>query len=467
VTTLVSFESSNGSLPGATLVQGRDGNLYGTTQFGGAHTGCSSQFSGCGTVFKVTAGGTLTTLYSFCAQPNCTDGQQPSAGLILGTDGNFYGTTPSGGGGGTNCFLGCGTIFKISPGGKLTTLYTLCSKTNCTDGAQPNPLMQATDGNFYGTTAMYGGTVFKITTGGTLTTLYTFCSTGSCADGKYPTAPLVQGLDGNLYGTTSNGGNKSSYGTAFKITTAGALTTLIQFQFPKYPHAGLVQATDGYLYGTSYEGGYGNGCGGSPVQCGTVFKMNSTGTIRTTYSFCVQANCPDGSYPYAQVIQATDGNFYGATMGSAGGTLFQITNSLALTTLHTFNSNFQDPGGHTPIGGLVQATDGNFYGTTYYGGTANNCDVYNCGTVFRLSMGLGPFIKTVPNAGKIGTTVRILGTNLKGATSVSFNGTAATFTVVSGTQIKTTVPTGATTGTLTVITPSSTLNSNVAFQVLP
>jgi len=468
LTTLVSFDGSNGGDPlGVALVQGRDGNLYGATQYGGAHTGCSVDFPGCGTIFKVTTGGTLTTLYSFCAQPNCTDGDQPAAGLILGTDGNFYGTTQYGGQG-TSCpyaGLGCGTIFRITPGGTLTTLYSFCVQPNCADGRGPDaPLFLASDGNFYGTTTYGGattiycqgcGTIFKLTPGGTLTTpLYSFCSQASCADGAHPTAGLVQGTDGNLYGTTFGGGNTYSNGTAFKITTTGTLTTFIKFQFNKHPAAGLVQATDGYFYGTSNDGGYG--------KSGTVFKMSSTGAIKKTYSFCMQANCTDGAGPAAPLVQGTDGNFYGTTSG----TIFQITPDLILTTLHTFSSNFQDPGGSVPQDGLAQATDGNFYGTTLWGGASNNCGgTYNCGTVFRLTMGLGPFVKPVPNSGKVGTTIRILGTSLKGATSVSFNGTAATFTVVSATQIATTVPNGATTGTVTVTTPSATLKSNVVFQV--
>jgi hypothetical protein len=145
--------------------------------------------------------------------------------------------------------------------------------------------------------------------------------------------------------------------------------------------------------------------------------------------------------------------------------VFKLTSSFILTTLHTFGE-FQDPGGSVPADGLVQATDGNFYGTTLWGGSNNNCGgSYNCGTVFRLSVGLGPFVKTLPNSGKVGATVNILGTNLKSATSVSFNGTAATFTIVDKAQIRATVPTGATTGTVTVDTPGGILKSNVVFVV--
>ena len=479
LTTLVSFNGSDGGNPyRMSLVQGRDGNLYGTTQFGGDHTGCSTVFSGCGTIFKVTTGGTLTSLYSFCAKTNCTDGAQPVAGLVLGTDGNFYGTTEYAG---ANClayydYCG-GTIFKITPSGTFTTLYSFCSQAGCADGSQPTAgLVQATDGNFYGTTYAGGvqanycaqGTVFKVTPTGAFTTLYNFGQQPGCSDGSRPLGALIQGTDGNLYGTTVSGGNSYHYGTVFKITTAGTLTTLKVLQFPQQPFAGLVQGADGKFYATTHYGGGGGYCGQpSHVGCGTVFKITSTGTLTVLHKFCTQANCPDGAFLVAPLVQGTDGNFYGTTDFN-GGAVFNITSSGTLTTLHTFSSNSQDPGGSAPDDGLVQATDGNFYGTTEYGGTSNNCGgTYNCGTIFRLSMGLSPFVEPVPSSGKVGATVRILGTNLKGATSVSFNGTAATFTVVSGTQIKTTVPTGATTGTVTVITPSSTLSSNVAFQVLP
>jgi len=166
--------------------------------------------------------------------------------------------------------------------------------------------------------------------------------------------------------------------------------------------------------------------------------------------------------PYAGLVQGTDGNLYGTTYrgGDYGnGAIFNITLSGTLTRLYSFPG----PDGANPYAGLVQGTDGNFYGTTYDG--ANGC-TYGCGTVFSLSVGLGPFVKTQPASGKVGAAVKILGTNLTGATSVSFNGTAAVFTVNStGSAISTTVPVGATTGTVQVVTPNGTLSSNVPFRV--
>jgi uncharacterized repeat protein (TIGR03803 family) len=450
-TTLLSFNGTDGKTPAASLIQGFDGNFYGTTNAGGAKND--------GTVFKISPGGALTTLHSF----DSTDGASPW-GLVQVTDGNLYGTTYSGGA------HGYGTVFKITPGGVLTTLYSFCAQTGCTDGRWPyGGLVQATDGNFYGTTYYGGandlGTVFKFNAlDGKLTTLHSFDRT----DGSLPQGTLVQATDGNLYGTTSNGGTASGPGTVFQISLGGKLSTLYSFCSKSscadgdLPTAGLVQATNGNLYGTTASGGANDvpACSsGVLVGCGTVFRMTTGGALTTLHSF----DSTDGARPYAGIIQATDGSFYGATFyGGASsnctdgcGTLFKITPGGTLTTLHSFDG----ADGAQPYAGLLQATNGTFYGTTDGGGAEND------GTVFSLSVGLGPFVETDPTSGAVGTAVMILGINLTGATGVSFNGTAATFTVVSSTEIQTTVPVGATTGTVQVTTPSGTLNSNVAFQV--
>lgn len=214
-TTVTSFLGTNGYRPTAGLILGTDGNFYGTTFEGGTGSGSSScSPQGCGTVFKVTPTGTLSSLYSFCSQSNCTDGSFPYGGLALGADGNLYGTTEAGG---TGCLSsgGCGTVFKITPSGTLTTLYSFCSQQNCQDGDAPSAaLVLASDGNFYGTTEAAGGngggTVFKITPSGTLTTIYNFCSVAGCVDGSRPVASLIQPTDGNLWGTTSQGGTSGA-----------------------------------------------------------------------------------------------------------------------------------------------------------------------------------------------------------------------------------------------------------------
>jgi uncharacterized repeat protein (TIGR03803 family) len=402
LTTLHSFDVTDGANPYAGLIQATDGNLYGTTWVGGA--GANG-----GTVFKITPSGTLTVLYSFCSQTSCTDGMAPYAGLVQATDGNFYGTTTYGGANGD------GTVFRITPSGTLTTLYSFCSQSNCTDGRGPEAsLIHADDGNLYGTTTGGGtnttdcgvlgcGTVFKITLGGTLTTLYSFCSKGACADGEFPQGGLVQATDGHLYGTTYNGGVNGMNGTVFEITTSGALTTLYSFcalsscTDGKLPEAALVQAADGNLYGTTYQGGTNTaGCGGS--GCGTVFKITTSGTLTTLYNFCSQSNCTDGGEPAAGLVQAADGNLYGTTYQEGlgydtNGTIFKITTAGMLTTLYTFCSQSNCTDGEHSYAGLIQAIDGNLYGTTN-GGGANGW-----GTAFSLSLSVtGPAVKLSPTS---------------------------------------------------------------------
>jgi uncharacterized repeat protein (TIGR03803 family) len=226
----------------------------------------------------------FTTLASF----NGTDGSNPYAGLVQATNGDLYGTTVAGGA------YNDGTVFKITPSGTLTTLYSFCSQAGCTDGAYPSAaaLVQATNGDLYGTTEYSEGTVFKITPSGTLTTLYSFCSQSGCTDGANPIAGLVQATNGDLYGTTSEGGAYGG-GTVFKITPSGTLTTLYSFCSQAgctdgaYPVAALVQAINGNLYGTTDAGGAYND--------GTVFKITPSGTLTTLYSFCSQGGCTDGA----------------------------------------------------------------------------------------------------------------------------------------------------------------------------
>jgi uncharacterized repeat protein (TIGR03803 family) len=460
-TTLNSLDGTDGAYPEAGLIQASNGNLYGTASQGGAST--------YGTVFEITRNGTLSALYSF----DLTDGGLPYAGLIQASNESLYGTTFEGGANACPSFYftGCGTVFKINLSGTLTTLDSF----DGTDGAGSEAgLVQGADGDLYGTAAdgTNGyGTVFKITPTGTLTTLYNFCAKTDCADGAYPLAGLVQGTDGNLYGTTEEGGNSTNCGTAgcgtvFKITTSGELTTFHSFDFGDgaSPFAGLIQAVNGNFYGTT--------SGGGANAYGTVFEITKSGTLTTLHSF----DSTDGAYAVAGLVQGTDGNFYGTTAQGGNlhlctdgcGTLFQLTPQGTLTTLYSFCS--KDEGGRCEDGGvaysaLFQATDGLFYGTTYFGGPSPNCD-NGCGTVFSLDMGLGPFVSFVRNPARVGQAFGILGQRLKGTTSVSLNGIPASFTVKSDTLIEATVPAGATTGYLTVTTPSGMLTSNVPFHVI-
>jgi uncharacterized repeat protein (TIGR03803 family) len=348
---LYSFGSgSDGQIPIAGLIQGADGNFYGTTLGGGAN--------GNGTVFKITPAGVETVLWSFSGG---SDGQNPAAGLILGTDGNFYGET---GNGGAN---GGGTVFKITPAGVETVLWSFGRGS---DGQNPIAgLIQGADGNFYGTTQDGGtngaGTVFKVTPAGVETVLWSF---GSGSDGQTPQAGLIQGTDGNFYGTTVSG-SANGNGMVFKLTPAGVETVLHSFAGGSdglNPAAGLILGTDGNFYGTTLNGGT-NGDG-------TVFKITPAGVETVLHSF---AGGSDGWSPQAGLIQGADGNFYGTTLigGTNGdGTVFKITPAGVETVLHSFAGGSD---GQNPQAGLIQGADGNFYGTTFNGGANGD------GTVFK------------------------------------------------------------------------------------
>jgi uncharacterized repeat protein (TIGR03803 family) len=385
-TILYSFGSSpnDGSNTLAGLVRGSDGNFYGTTQLGGSGTNCPG---GCGTVFQISPEGNYTSLYSFAGPP---DGRSPFAGLVQGGDGNFYGTT-GGGGASSNCDGGCGTVFRISPSGSYTNLYSFAGPPN--DGMYPFAgLIQGSDANFYGTTSEGGsstnceygcGTIFRISPGGSCTNLHSFG--GYPNEGGTPYAALVQANDGNFYGTTYSGG-ASNEGTVFRIGSRSAYKTLYSFgDSPRdgaNPYAGVVLGSDGNLYGTTTQNGGGYG---------TVFRISLSGVYKTLYYF--NSVIDDGFVPYAGLILDSGGNLYGTTTGGGSqvcecGTVFLISPSGSYKVLYSFGGRFgvigsSSPDGSTPYAGLVQGSDGNLYGTTSGGGSNNE------GTVFELAIGAG------------------------------------------------------------------------------
>lgn len=438
---LYNFGTNSGDpLPGQsqnTLVQGRDGNLYGTAQYGGAE--------GFGAVFKITPGGTLTVLHFFTG----SDGKYPASELTLGTGGNFYGTTRLGGTGGCDG-LGCGTVFRITPNGNLTTLYNF---TGGDDGASPFAApIQATDGNFYGT-AEYGGmagygVLYKMTSSGTITVLHAF----NVTDGSAPGTALVQGVDGKFYGVTEEGGLYQD-GVAFSITAGGKFTLLHSFK-SKQGHnmSALIQGNDGFFYGTSVGGGVGN--------AGTAYRLDAAGKFMNLYWFG-----GENGMPYSGLIQAGDGNIYGATGAAAFtlGVIYRMTlPQHVYSQLYAFNST----GGDDAFVGPIQHTNGLFYGETTSGGDLScGPEGSGCGTLYSFDIGLAPFVSLVSTAGKVGKTIGILGQGFTGTTGVSFNGTAAAFTVKSDTYLTATVPSGATTGFVTVTTPGGNLVSNKQFRV--
>jgi uncharacterized repeat protein (TIGR03803 family) len=451
--TLVAFDGTNGEAPWfGPLVQGPDGNFYGTTLLGGTGSGTNLCTLTCGTVFKVTPAGELTALHNFCSETNCSDGARPTLGLTLGSNGNFYGTTSEGGN-----FSG-GTMFEVTPAGVFTTVYQFCSQANCADAGAATNLVLAPGGKFYGA----GVNVFEITPAGKYKTLYAFCSQPNCADGEGPGGALALGPDGTIYGTTGAGG-AFGQGTLFAVSPAGKERTL--HSFAAAPDAignvanGVILGADGKLYGSLYAGG--------TRAFGSIFKATTSGHYNTLVNFGSCQTCDGSDQPEGALVQGTDGNFYGTTyMGGPNsfGNIFQVTPSGVFTEIYTFCNGAGCPDGENPVSGLVQGTDGNFYGATTGGSNIQAC-IGGCGTLYSLSMSLGPFVEANPGSGTVGQKIDIFGNNLKGTTSVTFNGTSATFVVASSTDIKTELPAGATTGTIKVTTPSGVLSSNVAFQV--
>jgi uncharacterized repeat protein (TIGR03803 family) len=353
---------------------------------------------------------------------------------------------------------------------------------NCADGYNPISVMQSVNngngsvyGDFYGATTGGGanasGVAFKSTPAGVQTTLSSFDSS------KFSTAQrLIQTANGNFYGPAGSGTNGSdcpgnNCGAIFRMTPNGTVTPLRIFDRPTQPLGPLVLGVDGAFYGMTASGGHYKG--NCAAGCGTAFKI-SAGTYTLLYEFCSLTNCTDGSGPNGAFILASDGKLYGTTRGngndcpvknSCPGTIFTITSSGAVTTLYNFCAGQQPnaacPDGSGSIGTLVQSTDGKFYGITEDGG------ISNVGTVFSLDVGLAPFVTFLNSSGPVGKAVQILGQSFTGATAVSFNGTPATFTIKSDTFITTSVPAGATTGLVTVTTPTGTLNSNVIYRVQP
>ncbi len=424
--------NADGRDPEASLVLGADGSFYGTAAHGGQGTG--------GTVFKITAGGVFTTLHNFYGGNASDDaeGTEPHAALIQGRDGNFYGSTEFGGASGG---FGFGTLFKISPQGDLTTLHSF-QETDYDGGFPESPLIQAADGNIYGTTerggpVRDGGTIFKLTLKGVFTTLHSFDVRDGAApttliqnddgvlygltvrgglygggaffkitiggafakvaslglvsndDGAFTFAPVVQGTDGSLYGVTVNGGLNGN-GTIFKLTIAGVYTVLHTFSplndfgtnsDGANSNAGLIQGADGSFYGTATGGGL-NGEG-------TIFKITPDGAFTTLVNFdpvTATSTNNSGALPNSSLIQATDGNFYGmANSGGvyANGSIYRITPGGTLTTLHSFSTatfSHMNSDGANPNAGLVQGTDGNLYGLTTVGGANGE------GVIFKMTL---------------------------------------------------------------------------------
>src|ERR1700722_19182376 len=438
------------------------------------------------------AGAQVTLLYTFGTHAGDPARTNNPGAIAQGRDGNLYSTSTNGG---TDNY---GTVFKVTPAGEVSVLYSF---NGVTGGLPYSGLTLGTDGNFYGSTYEGGpstyGTVFKITPEGKLTLLHGF----DASDGAFPWGAPVEGRDGAFYGTTETGGS-ADCGTVYRVTTGGTFKTLYNFDGTHgcQPLAPLVLGSDGNFYGTALTGG-------NNPALGAIFKITPAGEITLLHSF-------DGTHgfsPYAPLMQASDGNFYGTTHngGNNDGVIFEVTPAGVFTDLHDFDPS-QDGGG--PLSALVQGTNGILYGTTISGGTFNAGTIYsillggggfnalysfdgtsaaaaeagltqhtngsfyadtawggsdNLGTLYSFNRGLAPFVRLVTTSAKVGKTVQILGQGFTGTTAVSFHGKAATFHVVSNTYLTALVPNGATSGFVTVATPGRVLKSNQVFRVIP
>ena len=378
------LSSHDGEQPTAGLIQGTDGNLYGTTS-GGGPLGAS------GTAFSLTTGGAEALLHGFTGGigPN-KDGRGIGTPMIQATDGNFYGSTAAGG------QYGFGTVYQITPQGGYSVLYSFAG--GPADGATPSALIQGSDGNLYGTTmnggASGGGTVFTLSLSGLEGVLYSFVPAAGSPDGYAPGAALVEGTDGNFYGTTNSGGSTpyGIFGTVFRITPTGSLTTLYAFNptptsVPAVDAAGpfsqLTRGSDGNFYGTSRAGG--------ANDTGTVFRVTPAGVETVIHSFIgntyTGGTNADGEQPSGALIEGRPGVFYGvtgfggayssATRGVIGGTIYRIGTAGDEAVVYSFGANPKD--GMSPSGTLLHAQDGFFYGTTTLGGQ------FGYGMVFRIA----------------------------------------------------------------------------------
>jgi uncharacterized repeat protein (TIGR03803 family) len=462
-TTLVHFTGGNGGYPRSALTQGPDGRLYGTTTAGASNSvPLGKKTKMWGTLFAVDASGSLTTLANFNGVNGRGSNQTP---LLAAPNGTLFG--------------GNTTFYQTSVDGKLRVLGQI------PDSGFNGPMAEGIDGSVYGVTLVGGdvgcgedgcGAAYKVDPHGHVELLVTF------AEGNNLTYPsgLMLGDDGNIYGITGSP-DEDSYGNVFKMTPGGVLTTLYNFCSEAncadgYDPFSLIQGTDGNFYGVAYEGGnYRNTCATyflEPVGCGTIFRLSRSGVYTVLHTFCTDAPCSDGGNP-SWLVEGSDGALYGVTQldgdpscngGYGCGTIFKITKDGAFTILYGFHTG----DGQVPFG-LTQATSGLFYGVQEVspGVTCSLNEGQGCGTVFSFDIGLPPFVSVVRNFGRIGASDSIIGQGFIGATAVAFNGTPATFTVVSDTFLKTTIPQGATTGYVTVTTPSGVLTSNVQFHVIP
>jgi uncharacterized repeat protein (TIGR03803 family) len=378
-TTLHNFgvSAGDGSDPVSGLVLGSDGNFYGVT-FGTTPTGF-------GEFYSLATDGIISELHNFGNGLVTNDGEYPVGKLVEGTDGNYYGTTEEGGAD------SLGTLFKITPTGTETILHSFHDGSVSNDGIQPiGGVVLGSNGIFYGVTnsggTMNDGTVFSLTSAGLVTILHSFGDGTVGGDGVAPLAGLVVGGDGNLYGTTSQGGT-AGVGTVFKITPTGTLTILHSFgdgtvtNDGSDPVAALVVGPNGDLFGTTKSGGVSG-------NYGVVYQIALTGGVTILHKFLDGTVTGDGSDPESQLTSASDGNLYGTTnLGGIGaGTVYKITPEGVLSIVYDFTS--ASSGSVNPTGGVIQGANGALYGTTGKGGPVSEGTVYELNLDLPISVGV-------------------------------------------------------------------------------
>ena len=458
---------ADGGTPSGTLARDASGNLYGTTEMGGA--------SNLGTVFKLHPNGdgtyTESLLYSFTNMGG--DGETPETGVVVDGSGNLYGTTQNGGS--TNCVTGCGIVFSLHPNGDGTyTESVLHGFTGHPDGASPGSLLMDASGNLYGTT-LYGGTstaetfcktgcgtVFELANNsGTYTYSVLFSFTTNDFYGINPGGNLAIDASGDLFGTATAGGGSTAScalgcGTVFELANdSGSYVPSLLYSFTgapdaELPDSGLISDAQGNLYGAA-GGGTSTACFSS--ACGAVFKLHPNGggsySESVVYSF---TNSPDGADPEYLIIDVS-GDIYGvtsaggaSTTGTGAGTVFDLhpnaDGSYSETVLYSFMGS---PDGSVPAAGLVMDASDNIYGTTGSGGTSTVCSVSGCGTVFEISSGtpasadLAISASASPNPAPVSSTLTytltVTNNGPSGATGVTLTDTlpaGATFQSATG-----------------------------------
>ena len=449
--------TNDGLQPGAGLIQGSDGYFYGMSQFGGS----ANQ----GAVFKISPQGQLYILHSFSDGSVSHDGAQPFDSLVQGPDGNFYGTTTLGG------LANTGAAFKITPGGQLTILHDFGGDGVTNDGTSPQSgLTLGSDGNYYGVSFAGGsaglGAAYKMTPAGGVTILHSFGDNSVTNDGVTPIFNLVLGVDGNFYGTAPGGVGQSTSGCVFKMTPVGTVTPLHSFGDGTVAHDGikpfgaLIQATDGSFYGTTELGG--------TASSGTAYKVSPAGQVTILHSFGDGSVHNDGTTPADKFLLGTDGIFYGTTKsgGSAGqGVVYQITPQGQVIVLHSFGdgSVVNDGNQDNNANSLVEASDGTFYGATLGGGSAGQ------GTVFKLALGIQQLTSSATAAGTATLPFTYQVTTSTPTTNFVATNLPAGLSINQATGLITGTPTtpGTSTTTFTLTGASGSNTAQVVFTIIP